>query len=109
MLDLSELYLLLIRLQSITKEFTHVTWGHASDMKVYVLLLLICTFVWLFCNVVVVAGILIVPSELMEICPEVLLTMPLENPKYLCKPAPKLITGVYVLLSFSKVQEAPEG
>ncbi len=93
MLDLSELYLLLIRLQSITRLLTHVTCGQASLMKVYVLLL-ICTFVWLFCNVVVVAGILIVPSELMEICPEVLFTMLLENPKYLCKPEPKLNTGV---------------
>ena len=93
MLDLSELYLLLIRLQSMTKEFTHVTWGHASDMKVYVLLLK-CTFVWLFCNVVMVAGIDIVPSKFIEICPEVLLTMLLEKPKYFCNPAPKLNTGV---------------
>jgi hypothetical protein len=45
-------------------------------------------------SVVMVAGILIVPSKLMEICPAVLLTMLLENPKYLCKPAPKLKTGV---------------
>ena len=85
MLDRSELYLLLIRLQSITRLLTHVTWGQASLIKVCVLLLKY-TLVWLFWSVVVVAGIDIVPSEYSKIL--------LENLKYLCKPAPKLKTGV---------------
>ena len=76
---LSELYLLQMRLQSMTKLFTQLIFGHISDTNVYVLttlcMLLRYEFRELVCKLVVEDGISMYPLEgsMVILLPEILL------------------------------------
>ena len=93
--DLSELYLLQMRLQSITKLFTQLMFGQTSDTKVYVLttlcMLLRYEFGELVCKLVVEDGISMYPVEgSMVIFPPDFETMLLLKPKYFCNAGGKM-------------------
>ena len=93
--DLSELYLLHIKLQSITKLFTQEMLGHMSLTKVYVLttlcMLLRYEFNELVWRLVVLVGMYMYPVEgSMDILPLDFATILLENPKYFCNAGGKM-------------------
>ena len=92
---LSLLYFEQMRLQSMTKLFTQLMFGHMSDTKVYVLttlcILLRYEFSVLVCRLVVEDGISMYPVEgSIAILPPDFATMLLLNPKYFCNAGGKM-------------------
>ena len=111
---LSLLYLLQIRLQSIVIEFTQLMFGQTSDTKVYVETTLCMLFRYEFGDcvwrLVVEEGISMYPVEgSMDILPLDFATMLLLKPKYFWREGGRMICGVYTLLLFKRVHDAPLG